>query len=93
MLLPGLQGQHIADTTLGIHGAAHQTAGHLPDVLLLGGKETHIRAAIADRDAQGLALAGNNVRVVMAGRLEHSHRHRVGGQHQQSAPVVGGGAH
>ena len=89
VLLARLQGQDVAGATLRVGGSAHQTAGHLADVLLLAAEQTQVRPAKGRRYADGLSFPGHDVRAKFARRLEHPHGQGISRHHQQGSVVVG----
>ena len=89
VLLSRLQRQHEARPSLRVHRAPHDAAGHLPEVLLATGEETHVGAAEAQRRPQRLALARHDVGAELSGRRQHPQGDRVDRHHQQGVGVVG----
>ena len=72
-----------------IGGLADDAAGHLAQVLRLGGKEADVRATEGGRRADGLAFADNDIGAVVAGRLEHGEGDGVGRDDQEGLGLMG----
>ena len=99
VLLAGLQGEGEALFAFHVHGAADDAAGHLAHVFFLAGHEAEVRAAGAERHAQGLAFAHDHIGALLAplarGREDRQGRRVGDGDHQHAVGVgpVGEGVH
>mmetsp|Transcript_38161 Transcript_38161/g.107835 ORF Transcript_38161/g.107835 Transcript_38161/m.107835 type:complete len:471 (+) Transcript_38161:431-1843(+) len=72
-----------------VEADANDAAGHQPLVLLGGGEEGGMGAAVAHGDAKALGRAHNNVSAPLAGGSELGESQQVGGHHHLGAGVVG----
>ncbi len=89
VLLACRERQHIAAPSLGIVGLAHEPARHLAHMRVARREEPEMRAAEAHRIAQRLALAGDDVGIHRARRLDQAERYRLGhGDDQKRAGIV-----
>ena len=61
MLLARLQGKDEGPLSVTVFRLAHDTAGQFAQILGLAGHKAHVRAAVIQRNAQGLAVAHGNV--------------------------------
>ena len=77
MLLAGLQGKHEAASAFRVGSLAHDTAGELAHILALAGKESHIGSAVAERNAERLAVAHSYVSAPFRRRLQHCKGGRI----------------
>ena len=56
VLFAGGQGQHVGALAAVVHRLADQASGHLVDVLLAGGEEAQVWAAVGERDTRAAGL-------------------------------------
>ena len=61
VLFAGGKREHKAAAAFCVYGFAHQPAGHLPQVLFLGGDHAAIGAAIAERDPERLRFERDDI--------------------------------
>ena len=78
VLFAGLQGHAVGLFTMNIDRNADDAAGDLPLVLLAGGKEGGVRAAVAHRYAEALAVAHHCVGAPFARRRQQGQAEQVG---------------
>ena len=77
MLLTGLETQDVGPAALVVGGLTHDAAGELAHELVGGGHVAQIRAAAAQRQAQGLPLAHGDVRAAVPGGLHNGQSNGV----------------
>ena len=61
-----------------VDGGADEAAGHAAHELVLGGEHAEVGAAEAERHAEPLPLAHDDVGAERARRLQHAEVHRIG---------------
>ena len=88
VLLARAQGHHVSASPVLIHRLADDAPGDLAHVLAARGEEAQVRPAEAERDAQRLPLAHDDVRAQRARRLEQAQSERVSHDAQQRAGGV-----
>ena len=84
MLLAGLECKHICTLTVHIAGSAHDTSRKLAHMVLAASKETYVRAAVAERNAERLRISADDVRIPFARSPDDSQRRRIGIDHQET---------
>ena len=92
VLLPGLQGEAVADAAAGVLGLADDAAGQLPCERGLGADETERGAAGTHGGAQRLAISAGDVGTgfpPLARRLEHRQGERVDHADHRRALALG----
>ena len=92
MLLARLQGETVGGFAVCIDGDADEAAGHGALVVVFGGHEGGVRAAIAHGHAKALAVADDDVRAKLAGRPQQDQRQQVGGDDHERARFMGAGS-
>ena len=88
MLFARLQREHEGPAAFLVHGLAHDAAGHLAQVILLNCHKAHVRAAIAQGQAKGLAVANGDIGTPFCGRCHHGKCGRIAVLHQKGLLVV-----
>ena len=71
VLLTCLKCKHETTSALRILGLAYDSARHLTDIILVASHETHIRAAIAKRNAERLTVTDGNIESPFTRSLYH----------------------
>ena len=71
VLLAGGEGEHVSGCAIGVEGAPHEPAWHLPDEGSGRSEEAYTRATVLRRNRQRLTLAHADVDSDRARRLEH----------------------
>ena len=89
VLLPRAERHDERPSPVEVGRDAHQAARDLADERIRAGDDAEVRAAEVERDAQRLALAGGDVRAVLAGRGEDRERHGLDDRHEQRTGRVG----
>ena len=84
MLLSGLEGKHICTLTVHIAGSAHDTSRKLAHMVLAASKETYIRTAVAERNAERLRISAGDVRIPFARSPDDRQRRRIGIDHKET---------
>ena len=91
MLFAGRQRQHVAAPPLLVLGFADQPAGHLPNILLQRREQPAVGSAEAQRDAERLSFADDDVGSAAPGDFKKPEADRLGYRDdQQSARIVRG---
>ena len=90
VLLAGLQREAIGGLAFGVDRDADQAAGHRALVGVAAGHERGMRAAEAERHAEALRVADDDVRAPFAGRGDQGQREQVGGDGDEAAAGVHG---
>ena len=83
VLLAGLQGQAVGRLAFGVDRDPDQAARHRALVGVAAGHERGMRATEAERHAEALGVADDDVGAHLARRLEQGQREQVGGDHEQ----------
>ena len=89
VLLARLQGEAHGGVALGIDRDAHQPARHEALVLVAGGHERGVGAAVAHGHAEALAVAHGHVHAELAGGRQQGEGQQVRRRHDQGAGGVG----
>ncbi len=86
----GGEGQHETPVAVAVDGLAGKASGHLTQILFLDRDDPAERAAIAERDAEGLCFHGDDIGIDR--RRNHAERNGFGdGDDEQSALGMGNG--
>ena len=88
VLLAGLQRQAVSGTPARIDGLADEAARHRPLVGIAGGEEGGMGAAEAERHAEALARADDDIGAELAWRGEQYEGERIARHHGESAGRV-----
>ena len=88
VLLAGPHRHHEGALPVEVRRHAHETARDLADQRIRAGDDPEVGAAVAQRDAQRLALAGGDVGAVLGGRREDGERDGLDDRHEQGARGV-----
>ena len=90
VLLARLQGEPIRRLAFRIDGYADQAAWHRALVRIAAGHEGRMRAAVAERHAEALRVADDDVGAPFARRRDQGQRQQVGRHRDERAARVGG---
>ncbi len=88
VLFAGLKRQPQRLVTFGIHGDADQPTRHIALEAVAGGEEGGVRPTVAERYAETLRRADDDIRVELARRLEQGQGEQIGSDHRQCTLAV-----
>src|SRR5690606_16561636 len=88
VLLARLQGEAQGPVVEAVLGDANDAAGYFALVLVGTGEEARVGPAVTERHAEALGAADGDVGAELAGRLEPRQGQEVGGDAEETLPLV-----
>ena len=89
VLLARLQGHAVRRAAAAVDRHADDAARHLPHVCVPGREKRGVRPAVAQRHAEALRVADDDVGAEFAGRRQQRQGQQIGGHRHQHAGLVG----